>query len=82
MWKKRKGKHLKKRVKVIYHHQSCCDDHDHHEQCCDEGIARVAQTFDTGTVTGTANILVPIFVNLGDATVFNRSNQNGYNNTL
>lgn len=87
MWKKRRKKHVKKWVKVICHKPCGCDDHDdhhheHHESCCDEGIAKVSQSFDTGTVTGTANLLVPISLNLGDATVFNRSNQNGYNNTL
>lgn len=53
-----------------------CDD-----KKCDEGHASVTQSFCTGTINGTINLLVPIFVNLGDATVFNRSNANGYNNT-
>lgn len=49
---------------------------------CHEGTATVNQSFRTGSVTGLLNVLVPIFVNIGDATVFNRSNQNAFNNII
>lgn len=54
-----------------------CDD----DPKCEEGHASVSQSVCTGTINGTINLLVPISLNLGDATVFNRSNANGYNNT-
>jgi len=82
MWRKHKRKRCFKKVK-------CCQKfhHDFHHDCfdkdceCDEGTAIVAQNFCTGTVNGTTNVFTPVFTNVGDATVFNRSNANGYNNT-
>lgn len=46
------------------------------------GNASVIQSFRPGTISGLINVAVPIFLNLGDATSFNRSNLNGYNNIL
>jgi len=83
MWGKRKRKHCRRKVKFVCLHQKhgCEHDFKHEDKCCDEGFAKVSQTFCTGTVTGTTNVFTPVFTNVGDATVFNRSCQNGYNNT-
>lgn len=46
-----------------------------------KGVASVNQSFSPGVTTGLINLFLPIFLNTGDATAFNESNNNGYSNT-
>lgn len=69
----RKKKH---RCKIFRHHGHCFP------RKCHEGKAIVNQLFRTGTISGVTNVIVPVFTNIGDATVFNRSNANGFLNIV
>lgn len=46
-----------------------------------KGFASINQSFSPGVTNGLINLLLPIFINTGDATAFNESNNNGYQNT-
>lgn len=69
-------------------HNDCCHSPPSHggigpQGTCgpQKGVAAINQTFAPGVTNGMVNVFVPVFVNTGDATAFNESDNNGYQNT-